>query len=167
LFNIVELFQILSNFAELCRTLSKSVPQRSQPELSPSTARGRLAALGEKKPGTKAAQLRMLWPEIKAALDRSHTLKAVCECLEADGLKMSIYTLGSYVARMRRGSPETAQSSAAAPILSTMGIGEGERREAKGEDERSPDPLANVRKSQAKRPAFDYRPELADPDKLI
>ena len=34
-------------------------------------------------------------------------------------------------------------------------------------DQKRPDPLANLRKSQEKRPAFDYRPELADPDKLI
>jgi hypothetical protein len=40
-------------------------------------------------------QLRLRSPEIKAVLDRGHTLQAVCECLEADGLKMSIYTLGS------------------------------------------------------------------------
>jgi hypothetical protein len=77
------------NFAELCRTLSKSMAQRTHPQLSTSAARDRLAALGEKKPRTKAAQLRMLWPEIKAALDRGHTLKAVCECLEADGIQMA------------------------------------------------------------------------------
>lgn len=139
--------------------------QRNPPQPLPSNAQSRLAALGEKKPRTKAAQLRLLWPEIKTALDKGHTLKAVCECLEADGLKMSIYTLGSYVARMRRSSPETAQPLAAVPILSTLGVGEGKRSER--EQERSADPLANVRKSQAKRPAFDYRPELADPDKLI
>jgi hypothetical protein len=142
------------------------MPQRSQPQSLASNARTRLAALGEKKPGTKAAQLRLLWPEIKTALDKGHTLKAVCECLEADGLKMSIYTLGSYVARMRRNSPETAQPLAV-PILSTLRVGEGERSHGNSEEERSVDPLANVRKSQAKRPVFDYRPELADPDKLI
>ncbi len=80
---------------------------------------------------------------------------------------MSAYTLGSYVARMRRRSPENAQPVAEVPILSTIGIDERDRRNTKGAEERSPDPLANMRTSQAKRPAFDYRPELADPDKLI
>lgn len=141
--------------------------QRSQPQSLASNARSRLAALGEKKPRTNAAQLRLLWPEIKTALDKGHTLKAVCECLEADGLKMSIYTLGSYVARMRRSSPEPAQPLAVVPILSTLSVVEGDRTKGNGEQERSADPLANVRKSQAKRPGFDYRPELADPDKLI
>src|SRR5579872_6407245 len=119
--------------------------QRSQPQSSASNARTRLAALGEKKPGTKAAQLRLLWPEIKTALDKGHTLRAVCECLEGDGLKMSIYTLGSYVARMRRSSPETAQPLTAVPILNTMGVGEQEPNKAKSGDGRLADPLANVR----------------------
>jgi len=138
---------------------------RNQPRPSPSSARNRLAALGEKKPRTKAAQVRNLWPEIKAALDRGHTLKAICECLEADGLKMSVYTLGSYVTRMRRRSTQPPVSGA----INSVGIEvpAQERTDRNVELEESRDPLANVRKSQAKRPAFDYRPELADPDKLI
>jgi len=138
--------------------------------MSPSTARNRLAALGEKKPRTKAAQLRILWPEIKAALDRGHTLKAVCDCLEGDGIKMSVYTLGSYVTRMRRRSPQAEPVAGAAPPAKSMAVvtpTEGQRRDANRQDQVPPDPLGNVRKSQAKRPAFDYRPELADPDKLI
>src|SRR5579875_3551775 len=87
--------------------------QRNEREPSPSAARTRLAALGEKKRRSKAAQLRSLWPEIRVALDNGHTLKAICECLEADGLEMSIYTLGSYIARMRRSS--TAKAVAPAP----------------------------------------------------
>jgi hypothetical protein len=108
----------------------------------------------------------MLWPEIKAALDRGHTLKAVCECLEADGIQMSIYTLGSYVTRMRRKSAQPLQPPAwRLPVATNPGV--SDRNNASFEEQRSPDPLANVRKSEAKRPAFDYRPELADPDKLI
>jgi len=52
-------------------------------------ARTRLAALREKKPRTKSAQVRALWPEIKAALDKGHSLKTVCDCLEADGCSAS------------------------------------------------------------------------------
>jgi hypothetical protein len=157
---------MLLNFAELCRTLSKAMAQRTNPQVSTSAARDRLAALGEKKPRTKAAHLRMLWPEIKAALDRGHPLKAVCECLEADGIQMSIYTLGSYVTRMRRKSAQPLQPPARA-LSAATNVGISDRNNASFEEQRSPDPLANVRKSEAKRPAFDYRPELADPDKLI
>lgn len=147
--------------------------RQNQPEPSPSTARGRLAALSEKKPHSKARQLRSLWPEIKAALDNGHTLKAVCECLEADGLRMSIYTLGSYVARMRRTSDHA--SSVPAPVQTPPSVGLGieslrgtnDRSNPSIADQNPTDPLANLRKSQSKRPAFNYHPELADPDKLI
>lgn len=145
---------------------------RSQEESALSAARTRLAALGEKKPRSKAAHLRTLWPEIKAALDNGHTLKAVCECLEADGLKMSIYTLGSYVGRMRRRSVAIAAAPApsGAPHPSTMAsesIGDQSRpSDTSVGHQNRPDPLANLRKSEG-RPVFDYRPELADPDKLI
>ena len=146
---------------------------RNQPESALSAARSRLAALGEKKPRSKAAQFRSLWPEIRVALDNGHTLKAICECLEADGLEMSIYTLGSYIARMRRSSTATAAAPAASgePHISTVVSGtiggkNGEVDASVG-DRNRPDPLANLRKSEGQRPAFDYRPELADPDKLI
>jgi len=34
-------------------------------------------------------------------------------------------------------------------------------------EQKANDPLANVKQRQAKRPAFDYKPELADPKDLI
>jgi len=68
----------------------------------PQNARTRLAALREKEPPTKAAQIRSLWPEIRTALDNGHSLKAVCECLAADGIIVSVQSLGSYVARSGR-----------------------------------------------------------------
>ena len=145
---------------------------RNQAQRSLSAARSRLAALGERKPRSKAAQFRSLWPEIKVALDNGHTLKDICECLEADGLEMSIYTLGSYIARMRRSSAAMAVAPApsGASHVATIAGGSigGKKQEADTtEDQNRPDPLANFRKSEGKRPAFDYRPELADPDKLI
>ncbi|HLG98697.1 MAG TPA: hypothetical protein VKX49_20465 [Bryobacteraceae bacterium] len=149
------------------------MPQRSQLDSLASTARNRLAALSEKKPRSMAAQLRLLWPEIRAALDRGHTLKAVCECLEGDGLKMSIYTLGSYVARMRRSSatvpaaPARSESPHPSVIAGESSDGKNEQADRSLDEKNRTDPLANLRKSQAKRPAFDYRPELADADKLI
>jgi len=137
-----------------------------------SAARTRLAALGEKKPRSKAAQFRSLWPEIRVALDNGHTLKAICECLEAGGLEMSIYTLGSYIARMRRSSTALLAAPAAssgpdrAIAADSIGI-QNQRADTSVGHQNRPDPLANLRKSEGKRPAFDYRPELADPDKLI
>jgi len=135
-------------------------------------ARTRLAALGEKKPPTTAGKLRELWPEIEAALARQHPLKAICECLEAGGVLVNPRTLAAYIARMRKSSGQsrstvateqktTLESESSAKVESEQ-ISAGRQSEAQ-----SHDPLANIRQSEAKRPLFDYRPELADPKKLI
>lgn len=132
-------------------------------------ARARLAALREKKPPKKAAQIRALWPEINAALDEGHSLKSVCHCLEADGITVSVQTLGSYITRMRRKSvPVTRPLLAGSNESVTRQNDPGRIAEtADPKRENSFDPLANIRERQGKRSGFDYRPELADPKQLI
>ncbi|MFZ0592637.1 MAG: hypothetical protein WAM39_19420 [Bryobacteraceae bacterium] len=132
-------------------------------------ARARLAALREKKTPKKAAQSRALWPEIKAVLDNGHTLKAVCDCLAEDGIDITVQTLGSYITRMRRKSvplEAAAGSGSASFVESTLPDTEAERITT-SKRTKSSDPLANVRDRQGRRSAFDYRPELADPNELI
>jgi hypothetical protein len=129
-------------------------------------ARARLAALREKKAPTKAGQIRALWPEIKAALDNGQSLKSVCDCLEADGIKISVQTLGSYVTRMRRNTValETALATTTSQGSSKTGLPAlPTTAPATSQAGKLLDPLANVRERQRKRSAFDYRPELADP----
>lgn len=131
----------------------------------PQNARARLAALREKKPPKKAAQIRALWLEIKAALDEGHSLKAVCDCLEADGITVSVQTLGSYITRMRRKSVPALRLTPAIdnkPAAQTKDAGQVVQPADKPFD-----PLANIRERQGKRTGFDYRPELADPKQLI
>lgn len=84
---------------------------------------------------------------------------------------MTVQTLGSYVARMRR---MPAQGDR--PAVSR---GQQHRvRAVKDHDgpavvtanrssKTAADPLANIRERLGKRTGFDYRPELADPEKLI
>jgi hypothetical protein len=134
------------------------------------SARARLAALREKNAPTKAAQIRALWPEIKAALDKGHSLKTVCNCLEADGIKITVQTLVSYITRMRRkivtletALPSTTSEAWRVARAPAMPI----TPRATSMPEKSTDPLANVRERQHKRSAFDYRPELAEPKDLI
>jgi hypothetical protein len=135
-------------------------------------ARTRLAALGEKKPPTTAGQLRELWPEIETALARRHPLKAICECLEAGGVTVNPRTLAAYIARMRKRSGRSRPSAAneqrtASDPDSPVNV-EPQKVSAPNQGATLlPDPLANIRESEAKRPLFDYRPELADPKKLI
>ena len=137
---------------------------------APSTARARLAELREKKAPTKAAQIRALWPDIKAALDNGHNLQSVCECLEADGISVSPRSLASYVSRMRRSSAKVDGAPSGQPANREQRVPVEETRKPLaegGKQRQSPDPLANVRERQGKRSAFDYRPELADPKQLI
>jgi hypothetical protein len=138
---------------------------QSRPSLA--EARARLAALGEKKPPTTAAQLRELWPEIQTALARRHSLNAICECLEASGVILNERSLAAYISRMRR---DATLSKAMEIRRQTIGPRPGRAVEVsqKGKDLQKPqDPLANIRESESERQVFDYRPELADPKKLI
>jgi hypothetical protein len=135
-------------------------------------ARARLAALREKKPARKSAQIRAVWPDIKAALDNGHSLKTVCECLEATGITVTVPALAVYIGRIRKKDHEIDRASAPvnAGRLMDASLAPGDRTDPKitGSGTRhSPDPLANVRESGTGNRPFDYRPELADPTKLI
>ena len=136
----------------------------------PDSARTRLAALREKKPPTKAAQIRGLWPEIKAALDKGHSLKAIAECLAADGIVVTVRSLSVYVGRIRKNSiaGKTMTPARQTALGATQRAGpKSAAVSAEPNPEGPPDPLANVRERQKERPGFDYRPELADPKELI
>ena len=138
----------------------------------PPLARIRLAALREKKPARKSAQIRAVWPDIKAALDNGHSLKAVCECLEASGVTVTVPALAVYIGRIRKKDREIDRASAtvnaAASREASTALGVRTDPTVTGSGTRhSADPLANVRESGANNRLFDYRPELADPTKLI
>src|SRR6266568_7627345 len=116
-------------------------------------ARTRLAALREKKSPSKAAQIRALWPEIRTALDNGHSLQAVCDCLAADGIAVSVQSLGSYIGRIRRdsGKRETVTPS---PLLAVPGSTRANERLGvlPVREPKANDPLANVKQRQTKRP---------------
>ena len=158
--------------AENRRKLPKELMSLDTTARHRQNARTRLAALREKKPRTKAAQIRALWPDIKAVLDKGHSLKTVCDCLLADGIVITVHTLGSYITRIRRKSlrgeiltsspiedPEESpkEKQNVGPLTATVKVAV----------DKSSDPLANVRARLGKRTGFDYRPELADPKELI
>ncbi len=133
--------------------------------------RTRLAGLRERKPPKKAAQIRALWPEIKAALDEGHSLKAVCDCLETDGITVSVQTLGSYITRIRRKSAPALRLTPAIDNKPRAQMKDAGRvaHPAESDREKPFDPLANIRREQEKKrnSGFDYRPDLADPKELI
>jgi hypothetical protein len=66
-------------------------------------SRLRLARRRERKPDTKAGQIRALWPEIAAALKGGQSVKSIRQWLEEDtGIVVGITSLTSYISRIRR-----------------------------------------------------------------
>lgn len=135
-------------------------------------ARTRLAALREKKPTTKAAQIRSLWPELNAALDKGHSLKDIAECLAVDGIAVSVRSLSVYIGRLRKSSIGKMElTSANQDALGGDVIPSMTRKPAAVPAQANPQgsrvPVANMRERQKRRLGFDYRPELADPKDLI
>lgn len=126
-----------------------------------------LKALRETAPRTKIGQIVWAWPEIQAAIASGRAMHEIWEALQVDGIEMSYGQFRTYMWRIRkRGIPaaheeavhQAEKPATAAPIT---------KPSPQPQPERVRDPLANYRSSEAKRHVFDYRPELADPKKLI
>ena len=68
-----------------------------------SESRLRLARRRGKRPDTKAAQIRALWPEIAVALEAGQSIKNIRQWLEEDaGIIVGTTSLTSYISRIRR-----------------------------------------------------------------
>lgn len=67
-----------------------------------------LRRLADCKPASKAKIIRLLWPEIEAALAAGHTLKEVAEQLGKDGLVIGYSKLRTYISQLRKESPSTS-----------------------------------------------------------
>jgi hypothetical protein len=130
-----------------------------------------LKALPESAPHTKSGRIVWAWPEIQASLAGGRKMHEIWEALQLDGIEMSYGQFRTYVWRIRKkGVPEamsaTASASVAAPA-SNAGSVQPRIAPSPQSAVRVHDPLANLREGEKKRDWFDYRPELADPKKLI
>jgi hypothetical protein len=131
----------------------------------------RLRALARKKPRTKAGQVRQAWPEIRDLLAAGHTLKDVCTWVNEIGIEIGYARLSDYVNQLRRAQPDTRDSRsvrqtemAATPPPTPQALNSTRTDELSAKH----DPLANVRRSEAKRPGFQYRAAVpADEKDLI
>jgi len=75
--------------------------------------RTRLARRRAEKPATKAGQIKALWPEIEAAIERGQSIKSIHKWLEEDaGLRLGITSLTSYISRIRRREATARRSQA-------------------------------------------------------
>lgn len=141
----------------------------------------RLRALQDEIPKTRIALVRLIWSEVKPALDRGHSLKAVHQRLTDAGLDITYRRLSQCVTRLRREdkrfalAPKAAGKTRMAPDVSSASTKVGDdkrsRIDACGEQTavqcKTADPLADFRERTAKTRAFDYEPGPPDESKLI
>jgi hypothetical protein len=130
----------------------------------------RLRVRLREKPGTKAGQVRQVWPDIRNLLAAGNTLKDVWKRLNEIGLQIGYACLSHYVGELRlrdqaaqvQCATRMASQTAAAPYSSARRL-TPQPTPTRG---RGPDPLANILERESKRPGFNYHEE-PDPKKLI
>jgi hypothetical protein len=127
-----------------------------------------VSTLSNRRPDTKAGQIRWLWPEISAALSAGHTVKEVWRELSRDGIEIPYSKLRFYVAKLRRVHPimttpdnrggELARAPLRLPVPQGDSVAASTGRF---------DPLANLREALANRPGFRFEERPPDPSKLF
>lgn len=116
-------------------------------------------ALTREKPTQLIAQLRAVWPQVRAALDAGHTLQLIHKRLYASGIPISYKCLSVYRGRIERGKKGRAGSvspNAPAPAkrLDTA-------------PSQAFDPIANLRAHEQRKPEWQYPTGPPDESKLI
>src|SRR6266540_2562981 len=105
----------------------------------------------ELPPATKSGFVRAMLPAIEDALRAGHTMKAIWEQIQKYNSALGYKEFSVYVRRIRR-----KPANQTAPITGKKTAVEEEIRASKS-SELPFDPLANVKRAEAKRPGFHYR----------
>jgi hypothetical protein len=137
----------------------------------------RLRARLAEKPRTKAGQVRQAWPDIKALFDAGHSLNDIWMWLNEIGIEIGYARLSHYTGQLKRRDQAAAAAEHSSTILDQGGArdtpasvsNDGAARETTAPVQGAgpvPDPLANLREREDRRPGFQYN---SDPDikKLI
>jgi hypothetical protein len=133
------------------------------------TAIRELRALHDQEPARLISRVRLVWPEIRTALQRGHTLKRIHALLRENGFSIHYQVLSRYVCRLRREDAEKqhapSRSIAERRPQSNAPSGQDVPRERATTDT---DPLANIRDRLIRnRPGFNYEGGEPDLSKLI
>ena len=132
---------------------------------------GRLRARVREKPRTKAGQVRQAWPEIKDLAAAGHSLKDIWAWLNESGISIGYARLSHYIGQLRkkekagdgpgrRADADAALNMSAASTAPLLDPSSGQDQTS--ETGPNPDPLANVRVREERRPGFNYnsQPDL-------
>jgi hypothetical protein len=121
----------------------------------------RLDRLSKVRPRRVSKLIRLIWPDIQAALEFGHTLKFIHERLVEGGISISYNQLTVYVSRLRRESP--AQRPGQVPSR-TEPLAIIPEPEPSKPEPGNPDPLQNYRERCIRNPPG-FRSEGGTPDK--
>jgi hypothetical protein len=124
-----------------------------------------LDALSAQQPRRKLTVVRLLWPKIRACLDRGHTVREIRERLRLDGLEVNYKNLCACIAQLRQqDGAGMFQTTAQCSVREYAGMAVAKR--AVASDDKAPlDPLANVRRlTEDRRPGFNYPGTLSEKD---
>src|ERR1043165_8856491 len=80
-----------------------------------------LRGLLNERPKTKMGQIKAVWPQIEQALRAGHTLRAVWERLQGDGIQIHYNRLSEYVCRLRRREHAATTTAGPAPPQAEKG----------------------------------------------
>ena len=132
---------------------------------------GRLRARVREKPRTKAGQVRQAWPEIKDLDAAGHSLKDIWAWLNESGISIGYARLSHYIGQLRKkekagdGPGRVVDAGAAlqtsAVVTAPLVDPSSDQNQNSGAGPH-PDPLANVRVREERRPGFNYnsQPDL-------
>jgi hypothetical protein len=134
----------------------------------------RLKALQEEMPKARIALVRLMWPEVKGALNRGHSLMTVHQRLAEAGIDIAYRRLSQCVTRLRReeklfgvprsnGGKASAVSKQSSDSHSVGDISET----GEGRHSTNANGLADFRERIAKARAFEFQPGPPDESKLI
>jgi hypothetical protein len=126
----------------------------------------RLKTLQHEEPTQLSKLIRLLWPDIRAAIRRGHTLKVIRTRLEEIGISIGYHQLVVYVSRLRR--EEESQHSHETAARAEKSVRRLEPAPPPAATEEPADPLANIRDRLIQnRPGFNFDDGLPDKKKLI
>jgi hypothetical protein len=127
----------------------------------------RLKSLAEEDPTRLSSLIRLIWPQIRSALRRGHTLKVIHGRLKEEGLAIRYNLFAYYVARLRREESGNVTETTAAAENSEPTPKIVRDAADKTPAEAPPDPLANVRERlNQKSPGFHRNGGVPDKKKL-
>jgi hypothetical protein len=129
----------------------------------------RLRERVREKPRTKAGQVRQAWPEIKDLIVAGHSLKDIWAWLNESGINIGYARLSHYIGQLRRKekAADGRGVAATAPLEQSAVVMAPPMKTSPDQNQQStvepnPDPLANVRVREERRPGFNYnsQPDL-------